>query len=58
MTPEHEKIVIETINNMPDWFWGRLWDDDCICPDEKTVDIKCKNKRCIRDKHLYLVTTN
>ena len=50
MTPEHDKITTEIINSMPDWFWGRLWDDDCICPDIKTVDPKCPNKRCMELK--------
>ena len=50
MTPEHEKILDGILDKMPDWFWGRLWDDDCICPDEKTVDPKCPNKRCVELK--------
>ena len=49
MTPEHEKIVEEIMDNMPDSFWGRLWDDDCICEKSETVNPNCTNKRCIND---------
>ena len=50
MTPEHEKMVEEIMDNMPDSFWSRLWDDNCICANEKTVHPKCTNKRCIELK--------
>jgi len=38
MTPEHD--------SMPNWFWSRLWDDDCICNVDGTIDPLCINKRC------------
>jgi len=49
MTPEHEKIVNEIMDRMPDSFWSRLWDDDCICKESETVNPLCPNKRCIND---------
>ena len=49
MTPEHEKIVNEIMDKMPDLFWSRLWDDDCICEKSETINPKCTNKRCIND---------
>ena len=51
MTLEHEKIIKEIMDNMPDSFWGRLWDDNCICEDGRSVNPKCTNKRCIEWKN-------
>lgn len=50
MSPEQEKIVDEILDKMPESFWGRLWDDNCICDNEETVNPKCTNKRCIEMK--------
>jgi len=48
MTPKDRKITNEIMDKMSDWFWGRLMDDDCVCPNEDNVDPKCPNKRCIK----------
>ena len=53
MTPEEHKELDDYIDEKfppNSLFWSRLWDDDCICPDIKTVDPKCPNKRCIDEK--------
>ena len=49
MTPEEKKELSDFLDEFykkNPWLESRLWDDKCICPDEKTVDPKCTNKRC------------
>ena len=53
MTPEEHKELCDYIDEKyppESKFWGRLWDDNCICPDEKTVNPECPNKRCVELK--------
>jgi len=49
MSPEDEKITDEIIDSMPDWFWSRQLDDNCVCGAEDLVP-ECQNKRCVEER--------
>ena len=42
---EISKFIDDFYKKNP-WIESRLWDDDCICFNQQTVDPKCTNKRC------------
>lgn len=44
---EISKFIDVFVEKNP-WIMNRTWDDDCICPNENTVDPRCHNKRCKR----------